>query len=127
MKVNKEEILGMLVALELYLSKDHEAEWKQWDTQTRHISDVVGSVPGAQTEYFVPEIANHVPTLRITWDQNRIHLTANEVKARLRQGHPSIETGGGRDDVTVAVWMMRAGEERIVARRIREELEEAST
>jgi L-seryl-tRNA(Ser) seleniumtransferase len=127
MKVNKEEILGMLVALELYLSKDHEAEWKLWDTQTRHISDVVGSVPGAQTEYFVPEVANHVPTLRITWDQNRIHLTANEVKALLRQGHPSIETGGGRDDVTVAVWMMRPGEERIVARRIREVLEEAST
>ena len=63
MKVNKEEILGMLVALEIYLAKDHEQEWKMWEQQVKHIQDAANSVDGITTEIFLPEIANEVPTL----------------------------------------------------------------
>src|SRR5690606_17821322 len=38
MKVNKEEVLGMLVALEMYLAKDHEKEWELWENQIKLIS-----------------------------------------------------------------------------------------
>lgn len=127
MKVNKEEVLGMLVALELYLEKDHDEEWALWESQIRHISDTAETVPGTETERFVPEIANHVPTLKITWDESRVRLTPGEAKKRLRDGHPSIETGGGSDDLQLSTWMMRPGEERIVARRIKEVLAEASS
>ena len=127
MKVNKEEILGMLVALEIYLSKDHEAEWKSWEERTKHVSDIVSTVSGVTTEVRVPEVANHVPTLHISWDQEKIRLTPAEAKLKLRQGHPSIEAGGGGRDLTVAVWMIRPGEERVVGRRIREVLTESST
>lgn len=125
MKVNKEEVLAMMVALEWYLAKDHEQEWKQWESQIQFISDTVKSVPGTGTEYHVPEIANHVPTLRISWDQNHVKITPDEAKQRLREGHPSIETGGGKDDIGVSVWMMRPGEVEIVAYRIRDVLREA--
>jgi L-seryl-tRNA(Ser) seleniumtransferase len=84
-------------------------------------------VPGAEADYHVPEVANHVPTLTITWDQSRIPLAPEDAKRRLREGHPSIETGGGSDGLSLSTWMMRPGEERVVARRIREILTEASS
>lgn len=124
-KTNKEEVLGMLIALELYLSKDHEAEWKLWEGQINHISDAAKSVKGVKTEIHVPQIANHVPSLRIRWDQNVIKTTPSEVREALRMGHPSIETVGGGESVDITTWMMNPGEERIVAQRIKEILESA--
>lgn len=125
-KVNKEEVLGMLVALEKYLSKDHQAEWKLWEGQINLISDSAKSVKGVETEIHVPKIANHVPSLRIRWDQAVIKTTPNEVRDALRKGHPSIETVGGGESVDITTWMMNPGEERIVAKRIKEILESAS-
>ena len=71
MKVNKEEVLGMLAALELYLSRDHDAEWKVWEDQINMIADAAKSVGDVETKISVPEYANCVPTLRIKWDQKK--------------------------------------------------------
>jgi len=122
MKVNKEEILGMLVALEVYLARDHKADWALWEKQIKIIYDAAASVPGAKPEIHVPEVANHVPSLRLTWDPVKIKLTADEFRNALRSGHPSIETVGGPDFVGITTWMMIPGEERIVAKRVKEVL-----
>ena len=126
MKVNKEEILAFLVALEIYLNKDHEAERKLWETQIKHISDQALEIKGVETEIHVPPIANHVPSLRIRWDQSKIKTTPDEVRKKLRNGHPSIETVGGKESVDITTWMMNPGEERIVGEKVREILGEAS-
>ncbi len=126
MKVNKEEILGMMVALELYLEKDHQAEWLLWEKQIRMINDAAKAVPGVDTEIHVPDIANHVPSIRVRWDQERVRITPNEVREALRNGHPSIETVGGKDSVDMTTWMMRPGEERVVASRLQQILEDAA-
>ena len=120
MKVNKEEVLGMLVALETYLSRDHEADWKLWEGQIKQINDSVADIPGVETEIHVPEIANHVPSIRVRWDQEKIAMTPNEVRDALRKGHPSIETVGGGESVDMTTWMLQAGEERIVGKRLAE-------
>ncbi|RMG27407.1 MAG: selenocysteine synthase [Bacteroidetes bacterium] len=125
-KVNKEEILGMLAALENYLARDHEADWKLWESQIRHISEAASAVKGVETEIHVPEIANHVPSLRIRWNQQQISITPDELRQQLRMGHPSIETVGGNESVDITTWMMNPGEERIVARRIQQLLEAAA-
>ena len=126
MKVNKEEMLAMMVAVELYLKRDHAAHWREWERRVKCIADYASSVPGVTTEVWVPEIANHVPHLRITWDPQRVKISVPEVVKRLRQGEPSIEVvPGSRDQLVVGVWMMEPGEERIVARRIREILRSA--
>ena len=127
MKVNKEEVLGMLVALECYVATDHEKEWDLWESQIRLIEASVAAVPGTLPEYHVPPVANHVPTLRISWDAMRIPITPDDVRTRLRLGHPSIEVGGDGNALNVATWMMRPGEERIVASRISEILKESSS
>jgi uncharacterized pyridoxal phosphate-dependent enzyme len=126
MKVNKEEILGMLVALEVYLAKDHQQEWTMWEKQIKLIHDAVASVPGSKPEIHVPPIANHVPSLRVKWDQAKIKITPNEARAALRSGHPSIETVGDSEALGITTWMMIPGEERVVAKRLKEILLNAS-
>lgn len=125
MKVNKEEVLGMMVALEKYLARDHETQWRYWESQIKLISDSALSVKGVKTEIHVPEVANHVPSLRIIWNQEKVKITPEKVREKLREGHPSIETVGGEESVDITTWMMIPGQERIVASRVREILEEA--
>ena len=120
MKVNKEEVLGMLTALELYLNKNHDKEWKMWESQIKMISDSAKSVDGVNSEIFVPKYANHVPSLKIFWDPKKVKITPNQFRHELRIGHPSIETTGDRESVGITTWMMEPGQERTVSRRIRE-------
>ncbi|MDH4091924.1 MAG: aminotransferase class V-fold PLP-dependent enzyme [Cyclobacteriaceae bacterium] len=127
MKVNKEEILGMLVALEIYLAKDHQEEWTMWEKQIKLINDTTAAVPGVKPEIHVPPVANHVPSIRIRWDAAKVKITPEEVRNALRNGHPSIETMGDDTSVDITTWMMIPGEERIVAKRLKEILQEAST
>ena len=125
MKVNKEEILGMLIALEVYLAKDFQQEWAMWEAQVKLISDAAASVPGVTPVYHVPVIANHVPSVRIKWDQTKVKISPADARKALLNGHPSIETMGGDESVDITTWMLNPGEERIVAKRLREILKAA--
>jgi L-seryl-tRNA(Ser) seleniumtransferase len=125
MKVNKEELLGMLVALELYLKRDHLADWKEWELRVETMAEIVGSVPGVTTETYVPEIANQVPHLRIRWDPDQVRVPLTEAVQKLRDGLPSIEVvprAADADSLEVASWMLEPGEAEIVGRRIVEVL-----
>lgn len=126
MKVNKEEILGMYVALKHYISYDHEKEWKMWEDRVAVINKAVKNINGVTTEITVPPIANHTPTLIITWDTSKIKISGSEMTMALINGNPAIEASGGNNSLSVAPWMMVSGEEKIVAARIREELLKAS-
>jgi L-seryl-tRNA(Ser) seleniumtransferase len=127
MKVNKEEMLAMLVAVETYLKRDHQADWREWERRVNVIAATVSAVRGVTTEVWIPEIANHVPHLRIRWDQTAVKISPAEAARRLREGEPSIEVvPGSRDQLVVAVWMMQRNETQIVARRIRQILQNAA-
>ncbi|MEP7338025.1 MAG: selenocysteine synthase, partial [Acidobacteriota bacterium] len=133
-KINKEEIIGMLVAVESYLSRDAEAEWREWEQRTRTIAAAVADVESMQTETDVPPIANHVPHLKLTWRRDAVGLSAEDVRERMRDGEPSIETTPastaaslplpppprGVEEMMIGVWMLQPGEAEIVARRLRE-------
>jgi D-glucosaminate-6-phosphate ammonia-lyase len=119
-KVNKEETIGMLVALETYLKEDHATVWKDWEGRCRCISRALGAFDDVKTEIFVPPIANAVPHLRIRWDSKKRGLTPAEMVKKLRDGKPSIEvTPGSRQQFVIGVWMMDPGEDAIVGERIR--------
>lgn len=125
-KVNKEEMVGMLVALELFLDRDHDAVWKDWEQRCERIAKEAKKVKTVATEVFVPEIANAVPHLRITWNHEKVGITPAEAAQKLREGEPSIEVRPrSEESLDVGVWMMEPGEDRIVGRRIREVLKSA--
>jgi len=126
MKVNKEEMLAMMVAVESYLKRDHQADWREWEKRVKLIAASVSSIRGVASEVWIPEIANQVPHLRIRWDRSLVKISVPEVVGHLRDGEPSIEVvPGGRDQLAVGVWMLQPGEAKIVARRIREVLRSA--
>lgn len=123
-KVNKEEILGMLVALELYLKRDHEADRKEGDRRVKYIADTIRAIPTVRSEVQVPPIANHVPHLHVNWDQSKISVP--DVVKKLREGEPSIEVvPGSRVELIINPWMTQPGEAEVVARRLREILKAA--
>ena len=126
MKINKEEILGMYVALEKYINLDHDKEWKDWEDRLLHIDNAVKTVKGVSTEVHVPPLGNHTPTLRITWDNTIVKLSDKQLREALRNNNPSIELGGGNvNSVNVTVFMLKTGQEKIVAARLKEELTKA--
>ena len=128
MKVNKEEILGMYAALDKYVNTtDHDKEWKMWESQVALINNAAKKVTGVSTLVTVPPIANHTPSLEISWDTNKVKLTQIEMRENLRKGNPSIEVMSSKDNtINLTVFMLKPGEEKIVARRIQEELSKAS-
>src|SRR5580765_1547549 len=118
-KVGKEEILGMVKALELYLKEDHDALSKEWQNRLETISRELTKIPGVSTSYFMPDIANHVPNMQITWD-SKISATPQQVSKTLRSAKPSIVIGGGegRPGLTMCSFMLQPGEEKIVAEQL---------
>jgi len=128
MKVNKEEMVGMLAALELYLAKDHAVEQREFEARAEVVRSSVAAVPGVTAEIFVPEVANHVPHVCVSWDEAALGLTRAECATQLEQGEPSIVclVDDERKGVAVTPYMMQPGDELIVARRLRSILIEAS-
>jgi uncharacterized pyridoxal phosphate-dependent enzyme len=119
-KVGKEEIVGMVKALELFLNEDHDALAKEWQSRLERISSEITKVPGVSTSFFTPDIANHVPHMQITWDAARISLTPKEASKLLRSSKPSIAMGGEeqRPGLGMNSFMLQPGEDRIVAERL---------
>jgi D-glucosaminate-6-phosphate ammonia-lyase len=122
LKVNKEEMLGMLVALELFLKKDFEKERKEFDDRAEEIRKAAAAVPGVTAEVWVPEVANHVPHIRVSWPADKGLKAADVVKA-MRDGEPSIAIRNEGEQLVMSTWMMRSGEDKIVARRLKQVLE----
>ena len=127
MKVNKEEILGMYVALEKFISIDHNKEWKMWEDQVSRIENAAKKINGVSTKVTIPPVANVTPTLNISWDTKKVNLSSDEMLDRLRNGNPSIAVmGAGDNSINITVWMLKPGQEKIVAKRVQEELGKAS-
>lgn len=122
-KVNKEELVGMLVALEMFLDRDHDAVWADWESRCSVIAEAVAEIPGVETEVQIPAIANAVPHLHITWDYEATGMTPRDVQRVMREGTPSIAVNPNvDDDLIIGVWMMEPGEDQIVANRLRDVL-----
>jgi L-seryl-tRNA(Ser) seleniumtransferase len=123
MKVNKEEIVGMLAALELYLKTDHARQQQDFAQRAETIRASAAAVTGVKAEIFTPEVANHVPHVRVTWDAAANTQTPAAVVDAMRAGEPSIAIRSEGPALVIGVWMMRPGEDRTVAKRLRQVLE----
>lgn len=123
MKVNKEEILGMYVALEKFVNLDHQQEWDFQQAQVDLIATAAKTVDGVTTEVKIPPLGNVTPTLHVHWNTEKVKISGKELQQRLRNGSPSIEVGGAEDtSLVLTAWMLKPGQEKIVAKRLREEL-----
>lgn len=127
-KVGKEEIIGMVKALEIYLREDHDALAKEWQDRLTRISAELTKIPGVSTSFFTPDIANHVPHMQITWD-SRISASPQEVSKLLRSSKPPIVIGGGegKPGLSMCSFMLQPGEDKIVADQLSRVLRDHSS
>jgi L-seryl-tRNA(Ser) seleniumtransferase len=118
MKVGKEEIVGMVKALECYLNEDHAALDKEWWSRLDYVSREITAIPGVTTSFDVPEVANHVPHMSIFWDPRKISLTPHEASKLLRSGNPSIVLSSSEHGLGMNSFMLQPGEEKIIAAQL---------
>jgi L-seryl-tRNA(Ser) seleniumtransferase len=126
MKVGKEEAVAMLMAVEMWAKRDHEAEWKQWTAWLDHIATRVSEVDGVTTSVVQPEgLSNRTPSLKVLWDRQRLGMSGDLVASILVESDPRIALFAARGDtpaqtgVSITPYMLAPGEEKIVADRLR--------
>jgi L-seryl-tRNA(Ser) seleniumtransferase len=131
MKCGKEEIMGMLAAVEMWVKRDYKAEMKVWEGWLEKIASQVQTIPGVTTEIRQPvSLSNHSATLIVRWDGEKLGITGREVERHLYTTEPRIvlagATGdrrtGGPSSVTIMPYMMEPNDHLVVARRLREVL-----
>ena len=124
-KVGKEEIIGMVKALELYLKEDHDALAREWQERLARIAGEITKIPGVTTAFYTPDIANHVPHMQITWGA-KVSLTPQQVSKSLRGSKPAIVVSGGEDrpGLVMNSFMLQPGEDKIVAEQLSRVLRE---
>ena len=96
MKVGKEELCGLLAAVERYLKVDHEAEYRELEARVASIRAALKGIPGVETDRHVPVIANEVPHVTVQWDESARGLTSQQVTretARGRSADPRAAAG----------------------------------
>lgn len=126
MKVNKEEIFGMYVALKSYLARDHKKDWQDWLDQTKRIASFAERVNSVKGETHInPGPSNAFPGLILRWDMNKVKITPREVMKKLHDGNPRIQVSASAETLNVSVVTLRPDQIDIVGRRIKEVLESA--
>ncbi len=126
MKVGKEEAIGMLMAVEMWMKRDHTAEWNRWTSWLDFIRQRVSTIAGVTTSIVPPEgLSNRTPSLLIRWDSKRLGISGEAASRHLLGSDPRIATfsikgdGAGADTgISVTPYMMAPGEERIIADRV---------
>jgi len=134
MKVAKEQIVGMVAAVDWLLEQSDEANTAEYNRRANIIAHAVKDIPTMQSSIVIPKIANHVPHLLLKYNPLVVGVTVRQVQERLRAENPPIElnpnTGNKPNQgipsdehtLVIGVWMLLPGETELVARRLREAL-----
>jgi len=120
LKAGKEEIMGMLAAVEAWPKRNHDAEWKAWEGWLDTIARKVSSVEGVRTQITQPNsLSNRAPGLRIEWDPEKLGITGPEVSKLLLDSEPRVILGGADAGMlSINPYMMSPGDDQIAAGRI---------
>lgn len=126
-KVGKEEMLGMLAAVEAWVKRDHKEEWNTWLSRLDLISKRVSAIEGVTTQVEEPTgLSNLAPTLHISWDPGKLHLSGEELAEELGRNKPRMAVGGRSEDgstsITITPSQMQPGEDKVVADRVYSQL-----
>lgn len=131
-KVGREEMIGMLAAVEAWTKRDHTAEWKTWLSWLDHIAARVSKIDGVTTSVFEPtELSNKSPVLNIYWDPAKLHITGDEIAEEVGRNKPRIAIGSGNQEgktsINITTGQMQPGNHKVVADRIYEVLSKKRT
>ena len=120
MKVGKEEIAGLVAAVERYLKVDHEAERRELDQGAARVIETLSEVSNVTCEKHVPDLANHVPHVMVNWDEAAVGTSSLDALEKLLAGDPPVAVSRiGAGQLRISMWMLRPGEDVIVGARVK--------
>lgn len=122
-KVGKEEMMGMLAAVEAWTKRDHKAEWNTWLSYLETISKEVTKISGVTTKVHEPtQLSNRSPVLHVSWPVDQFNITAEEVAEVFARTKPRIAIGGRTEgdvsSLSITTGQMQPGNDKVVAQRI---------
>ena len=126
MKVGKEEIAGIVAAVELFMERDEEAVLREWEARCHTIAASVADVQGLTVEdlpaFSSPEGGAHAPASPLV----RVHFSqdfprrAPQVQQELEQGNPQIVVESSSTALIFGPMTLKDGEAEIIASRLRQ-------
>ena len=123
----------MLMAVEMWVKRDHDAEWKRWTASLDHVAGRVTAIKGITTSTVQPSgLSNRTPSLRIWWNPKQFGVSGDDVARTLLETEPRValfaagDADPSRTGVSVTPYMLSPGDERIVADRLHAVLTNAS-
>ncbi len=122
-KVDRDELIGGLAAVEAWIMRDHNAEWQRWLRWLNNIGERVSDISGVSTEIQEPEgLNNRTPRLAIRWDPDQLNITGEEVAEELGRTKPRIALGsrttGEYTSINITSGQMQPGDYEVVRDRI---------
>ncbi len=121
MKVGKEEIMGMLAAIEMWPRRDHKTEWRMWEERLAHIASRLNGVPSLSSAVRQPsaDLSNRTPALRIEWDPKRLGLTGQTLAKLMLDTDPRVVVANASNNsIQIVPYMLMPGEEKIIADKL---------
>ncbi len=146
MKVGKEEVMGVLAALDYWSHTDLALQMKTWQVSVERIKKLIETVPGVTGTITIPTAGNSYPTLTVDWDEQKFGLTVEQCDEQLRSGEPRIEAltdsnpsgvlpeisntnpnrqGAHKNQLQIISMNLQPGEDLIVGNRLRQILAKA--
>lgn len=127
-KVGREEMIGMMAAVEDWVKRDHAGDWKKWLSWLDTISKKISGIDGIKATVFEPTgLSNKSPVLKVSWDPAKLYVNGFEIAEELGRNKPRIALAArdetdGTTSVNITTGQMQAGEEKIIADRLYEVL-----
>jgi D-glucosaminate-6-phosphate ammonia-lyase len=133
-KVGKEEMLGMLAAVESWVTRDHVEKMRIWHTYLDTISKKVSTINGVRCTINEPQgLSNHSPSLNISWNPGSLNINGPDVQESLATKQPRIAIhsnwldDSGDTSITISSGQMQPGNDKVVAERIVQVLSQPGT
>src|SRR3954447_8326774 len=114
MKVSKEDIIGVITALEYWFEeRDTAAERQKWYDECATIAERVARLDGVHGEIIEPEGVDRVPRVRIVWDRARFPLDGLMLRQRALEGEPRVmldDNSATENSIAIDPFQLQPGE-----------------
>jgi len=127
-KTSKEEICGLVVALECFMAEDEKAEMKRYHDVCTAIVEGLADIPGLRVVVEQDSVNRVLPHAVVYFTPEWVGPSGHVVQVALAKGEPHIyvqqgaHQGGYFDELAVDPINLQPGDEAIIVRRLREEL-----
>ena len=122
MKVSKENIIGLVTAIELFTDSDEASEWAGWQSKAEFVLESLSGIPGLRVELEDDPSERQGPQPVLYFEDDYDGPAIDEIKKQLEAGDPAIYVGGGgsRQEINIVMVNVQDGEEKIIAERLNE-------